>query len=67
MALDLRTPIGLLLTIIGLLLAGYGATSDPKIYTRSLGINVNVCWGWVLILTGVLMLGAALRARRSGE
>jgi hypothetical protein len=56
MKLDLRLPIGLMFSIIGILLAVYGATSDPAIYQRSLGINVNLWWGLVLLVFGLVML-----------
>jgi hypothetical protein len=59
--LDVRLPIGLLFTLIGLALAGYGLVSDPAIYQRSLGINVNLIWGSVLLAFGMIML---LLARR---
>jgi len=60
--LDLRTPIGLLLAIIGFLLVSFGFVSDPAIYQRSLGINVNLWWGAVLLVTGLILLFAARRA-----
>lgn len=56
MNFDLRFPIGLLFTIFGILLTGYGLVSDPAIYQRSLGINVNLWWGIFLLLFGLLML-----------
>jgi len=37
MNLDLRIPIGLMFTIDGILLVGFGLTSDEAIYARSLG------------------------------
>jgi hypothetical protein len=61
MRLDLRLPIGLMFTIIGLLLAGFGLVSDQAIYRRSLGVNVNLWWGLVLLAFGVAMLGLASR------
>lgn len=64
MNLDLRLPIGLMFTIIGALLAVFGFLSDTAIYTRSMGINVNLWWGLVLLAFGIFMLGLALRARR---
>src|SRR5947208_7432170 len=36
MGLDIRLPIGLMFTILGLLLAGYGLVGDKEIYARSL-------------------------------
>jgi len=56
MGIDIRLPIGLMFTIIGLLLAGYGLLGDASIYQRSLGINVNLAWGGVLTLFGIVML-----------
>ena len=65
MNLDLRLPIGLMFTIIGVLLTVFGLISDDAIYARSLGINVNLWWGLVLLLFGMVMLGLMARARRS--
>ena len=56
MKLDLRLPIGLMFSIIGVLLAVFGFASDPAIYQRSLGINVNLWWGLVLVVFGLVML-----------
>jgi hypothetical protein len=56
MHLDIRLPIGLLFTVLGVLLAGYGVTSNPAIYQRSLGHNVNLLWGLALLAFGVVML-----------
>jgi len=63
MGLDLRIPIGALFTALGLVLVIYGATSDPAIYARSLGINVNLIWGCVLLVFGLAMLAASRRWR----
>jgi hypothetical protein len=65
MNLDLRLPIGLMFTIIGVLLTVFGLISDDAIYARSLGINVNLWWGLVLLAFGMVMLGLMARARRS--
>ena len=67
MGLDLRFPIGLLLAIIGLLLSVYGALADPAIYQRSLGLNVNLYWGFVLLAAGAILLLAARRSARSSK
>ena len=63
MKLDLRLPIGLMFSIFGVLLLGFGIISDAAIYQRSLGINVNLWWGMVLLGFGLVMLGFALKAR----
>jgi hypothetical protein len=63
MSLDLRLPIGLMFSIFGVLLTVFGLISDDAIYARSLGINVNLWWGLVLLVFGMLMLGLMARAR----
>lgn len=63
MNLDLRLPIGLMFSLFGVMLTGYGLLSDPASYGRSLGINVNLWWGLVLLAFGLIMLGLARRAR----
>ena len=65
MDLDVRFPIGLMFSLFGVLLAIYGLVSDPRIYAEhSLGINVNLGWGVVLLAFGATMLAFAIRARR---
>jgi hypothetical protein len=63
MGLDIRLPIGLLFSVVGLLLAGFGAFSDKAIYQRSLDLNVNLAWGAVLLVFGAVMM--VLGNRRS--
>ncbi len=65
MGLDIRWPIGLMFTLIGALLTGYGAFtgafpgSNPDMYKRSLNINIDLYWGIVLLLFGLAMLALA--------
>ena len=56
MGLDIRLPIGLMFTLFGALLVVYGLLSDKSIYQRSLGININLSWGAMLLVFGVVML-----------
>jgi len=63
MGLDIRLPIGLLFSVIGLLLVGFGAFGDKTIYERSLGLNVNLAWGAVLLVFGAIMVLLARRTR----
>ena len=56
MGLDILLPIGGLFTVLGLLLTGYGLLSSKVIYERSLGINVNLEWGVVMLVFGVIMV-----------
>jgi hypothetical protein len=65
MGLDIRYPIGLMFGTIGLVMVVYGLlTGGDPMYQRSLGLNVNVWWGAVLLLFGGLMLFFARKAAR---
>lgn len=65
MGLDIRWPIGLLFVIFGVLLAGFGLASDATLYQRSLGVNVNLWWGAVMMAFGAVMLILAVRGART--
>lgn len=62
--MDLRLPIGLMFGAFGAMLTIFGLVSDPSIYQRSLGINVNLWWGLVLLVFGLIMLYFGIRAER---
>lgn len=59
----MRWPIGGLFTITGAMLVIYGLVSDPAMYEKSLGINVNLWWGLALLVFGLVMLLLAFRAQ----
>jgi len=67
MGLDIRFPIGLMFTLIGLMLSitGLLTKNNPEMYHRSLDININLIWGVVLLIFGVLMLVMALSGNKS--
>ena len=64
MGLDIRTPIGLMFSVFGVILTIYGFVSDRVIYGRSLGINVNLGRGLVLLAFGITMLLLGMRRGR---
>jgi hypothetical protein len=61
MGLDIRWPIGLMFTLIGVLLTSYGALRRSD--SLSLEININLVWGLVLLVFGALMLWLAWRGK----
>jgi hypothetical protein len=67
MGLDIRWPIGLMFSLIGVLLVGYGAVSsaDSVVKINGQGVNINIIWGVVLLVFGVLMLLGALRGGKT--
>ena len=58
MSLDLRLPMGLMFTLTGTILTAFGlATRGNEIlYAKSIGIDVNLWWGAVLLFFGIVML-----------
>ena len=61
---DIRLPLGLLFSIIGVLITIFGlATGGAEMYKHSLGINVNIWSGICLVIFGVIMLAMAVRAQ----
>jgi hypothetical protein len=66
MNLDLRIPMGLMFTLVGVILSAFGlATKDrPGFYAQSLGINVNLWWGLVLLVFGLSMFLLGRRGQK---
>jgi hypothetical protein len=63
MGLDIRWPIGLMFTLIGVLLIVFGIAKSAD--SVSLGININLIWGIVLLVFGVLMLFGAMGGKKN--
>jgi hypothetical protein len=66
-SLDLRYPIGGLFSALGVLLAAFGASTagDTAMYAKSEGMNINLIWGIVLLVTGLLFLLLARNGARA--
>ena len=65
-SLDIRLPIGGLFAVLGLMLSGYGVLTahQSMVYARSLGINVNLWWGLIMLAFGTgLLLSARFYAK----
>ena len=68
MQLDIRLPIGLMFSLLGAILAGYGlfTASDKAAHERSLGININLWWGLAMLVFGMVMLFLGRRRKYAG-
>jgi hypothetical protein len=65
---DLRRPLGWLFSTLGILLIIAGVRATPAADARSLGININLIWGVVMIAFALVCLWLARReARRRTE
>jgi len=63
---DIRMPIGLMFTILGLIISGYGiiTVSNTEMYQKSLGININIIMGVIMLVFGLIMLYFARRKKK---
>jgi len=63
---DIRIPIGLMFTIIGLLISIFGVVtmSNTEMYHKSMGINVNIIMGLLMLVFGLIMLYFARRKKK---
>ena len=63
---DVRIPIGLMFSILGVLISVFGflTMSDTVMYHRSLGMNVNIIMGLLMLIFGLIMLFFALRKKK---
>lgn len=66
--LDIRLPIGGLFVVLGVLVGGYGVATggDTARYAVSEGININLWWGLVMLVFGLLNAGRLGQAARNG-
>ena len=60
--LDLKLPIGWLLSAYGVLLTVYGLLTNKEMYAISLGLNLNLAWGILMMaIGGAFLLTAFLK------
>jgi hypothetical protein len=64
---DIRIPIGLMFSVLGILITGYGlfTMSDTAMYQKSLGINVNIIMGVLMLIFGLVMLWFSRRKKKA--
>jgi hypothetical protein len=64
---DIRIPIGLMFSIIGVIISimGLVTISDTEMYRKSLGINVNLFMGVLMLVFGIIMLFFAFRKKKA--
>jgi steroid 5-alpha reductase family enzyme len=67
MGLDIRWPIGLMFSLIGAMLTGFGLFNRAAAVTKVNGdeISIDLIWGVVLLVFGVLMLLGAMSGKKN--
>jgi len=64
MGLDIRIPLGLLFLITGGIMTVFGLfTRGSAIYDRSMGVNLNLAWGVLMLVFGLVMFFVGRRQR----
>ncbi|MGD0582173.1 MAG: DUF2232 domain-containing protein [Bacteroidales bacterium] len=64
---DIRIPIGFMFSIFGVLITFFGlfTRSDAGMYQKSLGINVNIIMGILMLVFGLAMLWFARKKKKT--
>jgi hypothetical protein len=65
MNFDLRLPVGLMFTVFGaiLILVGLGVFGTVDL-AKTLGINMNLIWGGVMLVFGLAMLVMSQKGKK---
>jgi multisubunit Na+/H+ antiporter MnhG subunit len=65
MGLDIRIPLGLIFLLIGGLMSIYGilTRNAAGIYEKSMGINLNLTWGAIMFVFGLIMFFVGRRQK----
>jgi hypothetical protein len=66
MGIDIKLPIGLMFSILGLLLTVYGlfTAGNQAMYEKSLHVNINLWIGLTMLVFGGVMLVLTFRKRK---
>jgi hypothetical protein len=65
MGLDIRIPLGMIFLAIGAIMTGFGIFThgDAALYERSMGINLNLGWGGIMLAFGAIMFFVGRRQK----
>ncbi|MCX7987203.1 MAG: hypothetical protein N2662_09725 [Bacteroidales bacterium] len=66
MGLDIKYPIGLMFTLMGIILTIYGLAtmSDVTMYQKSFNININLWSGIGMLIFGLIMLALVKKKKK---
>jgi len=64
---DIRIPIGLMFSILGVLITVFGfvTMTNAGMYQKSLNINVNIIMGILMLIFGAIMLYFSFRKKKA--
>ena len=66
MGVDIKLPIGLMFTLLGVILTIHGSitSANTELYIRSLNININLWAGLFMLVFGILMLSFSKKPKK---
>ena len=66
MGVDIKLPIGLMFSILGVILTidGFLTATNAELYKKSLGINVNLWAGLFMLAFGIIMLAFSKKLKK---
>ena len=69
MDIDLRIPMGMMLSMTGAVLAAYGLATRTRadLYAKSFGMNVDLWWGIGILIFGIIVLSLGRRGQGDGH
>lgn len=69
MGLDIKIPIGLMFSILGIILTVHGIITggDTQMYEQSLGVNINLWSGLSMVVFGGFMLLTSTLVKKKKE
>ena len=69
MGLDIKIPIGLMFSILGIILTIHGIITggDTQMYEQSLGVNINLWSGLSMVIFGGFMLLTSSLVKKKKE
>jgi hypothetical protein len=69
MGIDIKLPIGLMFSILGLLLSVYGLATagNQAMYEKSLHVNINLWIGLTMLVFGLIMLLLSFMKKKKTE
>jgi hypothetical protein len=65
MWIDIRLPIGMLFSTFGIILSAFGLFGGGARYEKSLGVNVNLIWGLMMLVFGIFMFVLGKTAKKT--
>jgi len=69
MGLDIKIPIGLMFSILGIILTVHGliTSGNTEMYEQSLGVNINLWSGLSMVVFGGFMLLTSTLVKKKKE